>query len=41
MKKADDLLDEEFDILNIVKSIRKINKDQDNKFIIDLSEDDS
>ncbi len=41
MKKADNLLDEEFDILNIVKSIRQIKKDQDNKFIIDLSEDDT
>ena len=36
--KANDLLDEELDILNIIKSIRMIKKDDGDKFIIDLSE---
>ena len=39
MRKGNDLLEEELDILRILKSIRMINKEEENKFIIDLDED--
>jgi len=38
--KADELLNEELDIIKIIKSIRLIKKDQEKKFIINLSEND-
>ena len=38
MRKGNDLLEEELDILRILKSIRMINKEEENKFIIDLDE---
>ena len=41
LKKGEELLEEEFDILRIIKSIRKFKKEEESKFIIDLDEDDS
>jgi hypothetical protein len=38
-KKGEDLLEEEFDILRIIKSIRKFKKEEESKFIIDLEDD--
>jgi hypothetical protein len=35
-KKGDELLEEELDLARIIKSIRTINKEEKNKFIIDL-----
>ena len=39
LRKGNDLLEEELDILRILKSIRMINKEEENIFIIDLDED--
>ena len=36
MQKGEKLLEEELDIIRIVKSVRMINKEDENKFIIDL-----
>jgi len=39
MKKGEKLLDEELDIIRIIKSIRMINKEDENKFLIDLDDE--
>ena len=39
LEKGDELLNEELDIIKIIKSIRILNKDRDNKFEIDMDED--
>ena len=36
MEKGENLLEEELDIIRIIKSIRMINKEERDKFIIDL-----
>ena len=41
LKKGEELLEEEFDILRIIKSIRKFKQEEENKFIIDVDEDNS
>ena len=38
--KGEEILNEELDIIKIIKSIRILNKDRDNKFLIDLDEDE-
>ena len=40
LKKGDEILNEELDIIKIIKSLRILNKDRDNKFLIDLDEDE-
>ncbi len=40
MEKCDKLLEKELDIIRIVKSIRLLKKEEENNFIIDLTEDD-
>ena len=39
MEKGDKLLEEELDIIRIVKAIRKINNEDENKFVIDLDDE--
>ena len=41
LKKGDEILNEELDIIKIIKSIRILNKDRENKFLIDLDEGDT
>jgi len=36
IKKGNELLEEELDIVKIIKIIRKFNKDKKTKFIIDI-----
>jgi hypothetical protein len=36
LEKGDDILNEELDIVKIIKSIRILNKDRENKFEIDI-----
>ena len=38
LQKGDELLNEELDITKIIKSLRISNKDQENKFEIDMDE---
>ena len=40
MKKGNELLKEELDIIKIMKTIRKFNKDKKSKFIIDFEENE-
>jgi hypothetical protein len=40
-KKGEELLEEEMDILRIIKSIRMLKNEDDSKFIIDFDEDQS
>ena len=40
MKKGNELLKEELDIIKIMKNIRKFNKDKKSKFIIDFEENE-
>ena len=40
IKKGNELLEEELDIIKIIKNIRKFKKDKITKFIIDIDEDD-
>jgi hypothetical protein len=39
LEKGDELLNEELDIIKIIKSLRISNIEQENKFEIDLEED--
>ncbi len=39
MEKGEKLLEEELDIIRMIKSIRKINKEDENKFTIDLDDE--
>ena len=39
MEKGEKLLEEDLDIIRIIKSIRIINKEEENKFIIDLDDE--
>ena len=39
MEKGEMLLEEELDIIRIVKAIRKINNEDENKFVIDLDDE--
>ena len=39
MEKGDMLLEEELDIIEIIKSIRSLKKEEESKFIIDLNDD--
>ena len=39
MEKGEKLLEEELDIIRIVKAIRKINHEDEKKFIIDLDDE--
>ena len=39
MLKGDELLEEELDIIRILKSIRKLKKEEKNRYIIDLDYD--
>ena len=39
MKKADGLLEEELEIIRILKSIRQFKNEEKSKFIIDLDDD--
>ena len=38
-EKGEELLEEELDIIKIINSIRILNKDNENKFVIDMDED--
>jgi len=38
-RKGEEILNEELDIIKIIKSIRTLNKDRDNKFEIDMDEE--
>jgi len=40
-KKGEELLEEEMDILRIIKSIRMLKNEDESRFIIDLDEDQS
>jgi len=39
LKKGEKLLEEELDLIKIINSIRILNKDNENKFVIDMDED--
>ena len=40
MEKGDELLEEELDIIRIIKSIRFLKKEEESKFCIDLDYDE-
>ena len=41
LQKGDELLNEELDIIKLIKSLRISNKDQENKFEIDMDENEA
>ncbi len=41
MEKGDELLEEELDIIRIIKSIRFLKKEEESKFFINLDDDDN
>jgi len=41
LERGEEILNEELDIIKIIKSIRTLNKDRDNKFEIEMDEDET